>query len=78
MRQAVTGTSWPMRWTRSIAWVCSADVQLSSANTTFEATWRFTPTPAAVNEHTITFTSGFVVNWSIASWRTEAVWSPRI
>ncbi len=48
IRQAVTGSVWPIRCTRSIAWVCSAFVQESSASTTLEATWRLIPTPAAV------------------------------
>src|SRR5208282_998485 len=58
MRQAVTGSACPMRWLRSMAWVCSASVQDSSASTMFEATCRFRPTPAAVSEHTATVTSG--------------------
>ena len=43
IRQAVTG-SVPGRWTRSMAWVCSALVQESSARTTLLATCRFRPT----------------------------------
>ena len=50
MRHAVTGSACPMRWLRSMAWVCSASVQDSSASTMFEATCRFRPTPAAVSE----------------------------
>ena len=43
IRQAVTGSVWPMRWLRSIAWVCSASVQESSASTMLEATCRLRP-----------------------------------
>jgi len=43
-----------------------------------EATWRFSPTPAAVSEHTATATSGSLTNASMFCWRTFAVWSPRI
>ena len=78
MRQAVTGSVWPMRWLRSIAWVCSASVQDSSASTTFEATCRFRPTPAAVREQTATATSGSFTNASMFFCRTDGVWSPRI
>ena len=78
MRHAVTGSSWPMRCTRSIAWVCSALVQLSSASTTLDAACRLSPTPAAVSEATTTETCGSFANESIASWRALGVWSPRI
>ena len=67
-----------MRCTRSIACVCSASVQLSSASTTFDEACRLTPTPAAVSEQTATATSGSLLNASIWSWRNAAVWSPRI
>ncbi len=78
IRHAVTGCSWPMRWIRSMAWVCSAAVQDSSASTRLEATCRLIPTPAAVREHTATATSGSLVNASMFAWRTLVVWSPRI
>ena len=77
-RHAVTGSVWPMRWTRSMAWVCSASVHDSSARTTSEATWRLTPTPAAVSEQTMTWTSGSLTNESMALVRAVADWSPRI
>ena len=51
IRHAVTGSSWPIRWTRSIACCCSAAVQESSARTTFDAACRLRPTPAASREH---------------------------
>jgi hypothetical protein len=73
IRQAVTGWSWPIRWMRSMAWVCSASVQDSSASTTLEATCRLTPTPAAVREHTATATSGSLVKASMACWRAVRV-----
>ena len=79
MRQAVTGSSWPMRWTRSMAWVCSASVQESSASTTLEATCRLRPTPAAVSEQTTTATSGsFDEGVDVLLRATSGVWSPRI
>ena len=65
MRHAVTGSVWPMRWLRSMAWVCSASVQDSSASTMFEATCRFRPTPAAVREQTAMATSGSFTNASM-------------
>ena len=43
IRQAVTGMVCPMRWLRSMACVCSASVQDSSASTMFEATCRLMP-----------------------------------
>ena len=78
MRQAVTGSTCPMRCTRSMACVCSALVQLSSASTTLEAACRLIPTPAAVSEATTTATSGSLLNASTCAWRNAAVWSPRI
>ena len=76
-RHAVTGASWPIRWTRSMACVCSASVHDSSARTTLEATCRLSPTPAAVSEHTATATSGSVMNASTFFCRTVRVCSPR-
>ena len=78
IRQAVTGSVWPMRWLRSIAWVCSASVQDSSASTMLEATCRLMPTPAAVSEQTAIATSGSLTNASICFCRADVVWSPRI
>ena len=78
IRHAVTGSSWPMRWMRSIAWVCSASVHESSARTRFEATCRLRPTPAAVSEQTTISTSGSSTKASMLRWRTLGVWSPRI
>ena len=77
IRHAVTGSSWPMRCTRSIACVCSAAVHDSSASTTLDAACMFTPTPAAVSEHTAIPTPGSLLNASIACWRAGVVWSPR-
>ena len=78
IRHAVTGSVWPIRCTRSIAWVCSALVHESSASTTLEETWRLMPTPAAVSEQTMTWTSGSLTNESMALSRAVRVWSPRI
>ena len=78
IRHAVTGSSCPIRCTRSIAWVCSAAVHDSSASTTFEAACMLTPTPAAVKEQTAIATSGSLLNASMACWRAVVVWSPRI
>ena len=78
MRHAVTGSVCPMRWLRSMAWVCSALVQDSSASTMFDATCRLRPTPAAVSEHTATATSGSLTKASTLACRALGVWSPRI
>ena len=48
-----------------MAWVCSASVHDSSASTTLEATWRLSPTPAAVSEQTTTATSGSLTKASM-------------
>ncbi len=77
MRHAVTGSSWPMRCTRSMACCCSAAVHDSSASTTLEAACRLRPTPAAVSEQTATATSGSFWKASMASWRCLEVCSPR-
>ena len=78
MRHAVTGSACPMRWLRSMAWVCSASVQDISASTMFEATCRLRPTPAAVSEHTATATSGSFTKASTFACRAVGVWPPRI
>ena len=61
-----------------MAWVCSASVQESSASTMLEATWRLSPTPAALSEQTMTATSGSFTNASMFRCRAAGVWSPRI
>ena len=78
IRQAMTGSVCPMRWLRSMAWVCSAAVQDSSASTMLEATCRLIPTPAAVREQTAMWTSGSLTKASISFCRALEVWSPRI
>src|SRR4051794_3738709 len=78
IRHAVTGSAWPMRCTRSMAWVCSASVQESSARTTLEEIWRLMPTPAAIREQMMIWTSGSSWNALMFSSRAFGVWSPRI
>ena len=78
IRQAVTGSAWPIRCTRSMAWVCSASVHESSASTTLEETWRLMPTPAAISEQTMIWTSGSSWNALMLASRAFGVWSPRI
>ena len=61
-----------------MACVCSASVHESSASTTLEATWRLSPTPAAVSEQTTIATSGSFTKASMLRSRTARVWLPRI
>ena len=77
IRQAVTGSVCPIRCTRSMAWVCSALVQESSARTTLLATCRFRPTPAAVREQIAIAILGSLTNASMLRCRLAGVWSPR-
>ena len=65
IRQAVTGSVWPIRCTRSMACVCSAEVHDSSASTTFEASWRLRPSERRSHEQELQMAAAATYRWQM-------------